>query len=432
MLLQGPAGSGKTTFLEREAFRQASDGAVAIEGIKKREEFLPPPKWIPIYLRLRHRNRNVDSSERFLAYLLTNINSRGKFWTKRPSMSERLLEVKDLHWLLYLDGFDELTEKIQQKFVETISEFVERFPQIKVVLTSRPLTIAVDWGMVAGTRIEILRPLTDNEIRSFFIGYAGRYDSTPTASEVVALEEGRIEALRFIDSHSDIRRLCAFPSYLIATAREFFPSVNDAPSDQPSLRIIEQDMRMNDDWNDLSNDDGFVPIPLASDEFLLTEPISDNPSETQQFAPEYPSVEIRTGIVLKEIYQYLWERESERWGIDPIEFARRWESTGRLALITDGHQIIFTQSDAVKKLRSQTVLRWLLTLGILEPTTNLTLRFITELTKAFFAASVMVSLIEANDYRTAKRHLQTCSEGFCESMRTLLPSLTQRDFSQLF
>ena len=399
LLLWGPAGSGKTTFLERHAFRQAENGLFALEGIRKREEFLPPPERIPVFVRLRYHGRRVESIARFIGHITDHIGKLGGFWKTRPSMPERLLETNSLRWLVYLDGFDELTDNAQRRFVETISEFLQRFPHIKVILTSRPITIATDWVQAANAKEETLRPLTGDDIRSFINGYAGGAQSMLTASEVRALEEARVEAMRFIESHPDIRQLCSFPSYLIATAREFFPSVDDAPRDKPVPHLVPQNVELDVEYDDLPDDAISIPAALASDEFRLTQPFSDEQSEAERIIEEEPAIKIRTGIILKEIYRYLWERESERWGINPVEFRQRWESTGLLALKTDGRQITFRQEDALRKLRTQSTLRWLLTLGILECGPNLTLRFITELTKAFFAASVVVSWIEVDDYR---------------------------------
>ena len=438
LLIRGAAGSGKTTFLERLIHKYASDGKVSIEGIRHCEEFVPPSDWIPIFVQLRHRNESVKSVEQFAAFLMKKIGQRGQFWEQLPKQPEKLFELDKVRWLLFLDGFDELEENGQKRVVATISEFVLRYPRIRVLLTSRPETIQADWEGMVGAATATVRPLTDHEIRDFLLTYNGRNQSASTAREVTALEKARAEALDFVNAHPDIRKLCSYPSYLVATIREIFPSGDDAPSDQPeSVRPNRSDgPSVESDTERESEKEFLFSPPLTGDELRLEEPVTDEGSDVEGSDVEAPDEEdedvgrgIQTGIILNNIYRYLWGREVERWSILQLDSAEKWEATGNLALRTHD-RIRFPRAEAQKSLRS--LPHWLLTLGICQSaaTMPINLQFVTELTKAFFAASMLASWVEGGEYESAKQNLQECTEEFSQQMLDLLVSLTPHDLSK--
>ena len=364
LLIRGAAGSGKTTFLERLVYKYAFDGQESIEGIRQREEFVPPQDWIPVFVPLSNRDAKVKSVEKFTEYLMTVIGGQREFWEDRPAHPEKLLELNKVLWLLCLDGFDELEESGQKKFVAMIGEFVQRYPQVKVLLTSRPETIQAEWERKVGAAIKTIRPLTDHEIQEFLLTYNGRYQSAPAASEVTALEDARKEALDFVDSHPDVRKLCSYPSYLVATIREFFPSIDDAPSDQPEPvpQSKSDGLSVELDTALQSGNDSIFSPPVTGDELRLEQPVTDERSdvESPDEDDEDARREIQTGIILNHIYQYLWKREAQRWNILDGDASERWEATGRLALRTHD-RIRFPRAEAQKTHTS--LPKWLLTWG---------------------------------------------------------------------
>ena len=435
LLIRGAAGSGKTTFLQRLVYKYASDGQVRIEGIIQREEFLPPSGWIPVLVGLRHREENVKSIEKFTEHLMTVIGNQGNFWEERPDHPEKLLERHDVSWLLCLDGFDELEERAQRKFVAMIDEFMQRYPRIKILLTSRPETIQSDWESMVGAAIKIIQPLTDREIQEFLCTYTGRHQSVPTASENAALEDARRDALDFVGSHPDIMKLCSYPSYLTATIREFFPSSDEMPPDLPESvpKSKSADLSVALDTVLQSPDESILSALVTEDELRLEAPVTEELSEVEASDSENEDTgrEIQTGIILDNIYQYLWQREAQRWSVQSLDSSERWEETGHLALRTY-ERIRFPRAEAEKALK--VLPQWLLTLGICQSTAKMpiNLRFVTELTKAFFAASLLASWIDGGQSESAEQKLRECTEKFGEQVQALLHSLTPHDFSHLF
>ena len=435
LLIRGAAGSGKTTFLARLVYKYASDGQESIEGIRKREEFMPPPDWIPVLVGLRHRDKNIKTVEEFTAYLMTVIGAKGKFWEERPKRPEKLLELNEVQWLLCLDGFDELEESGQKKFFAMISEFVRRYPRIKVLLTSRPDTIQVDWSGTVDAAMETIRPLTDREIQEFFRTYTGRHQSVPTASEDAALEDARKEALDFVGSHPDVRKPCSYPSYLAATIREFFPSSYDTPADLPESvpQNKSADLSVALDTALQSADESIFSPLVADDELRLEAPVTEELSDVEvpDEEDEEAGREIQTGIILNNVYRYLWDREVQRWSITTLDSSERWEETGHLALRTH-NRIMFRLKEAQKTLNL--LPKWLLTLGICQSTATMpiNLKFVTELTKAFFAASLLASWAEGGEYESAEQTLRECAQEFRNQVWNLLASLTPHDFSRRF
>lgn len=431
-LIRGAAGSGKTTFLGRLIYKYASDGQVSIEGIRRREEFMPPPDWIPVLVRLRHRDENVNSVRQFSEFLMTVIGDQGEFWKERPSDPEKLLEFDAVRWLLCLDGYDELKESGQKNFIAMISEFVRRYPRIKVLLTSRPDTIQVDWSGTVAAAMETIRPLTDREIQEFFLTYTGRHQSVPTASENAALENARKDALNFVSSHPDVRKLCSYPSYLAATIREFFPSSYETPTDQPESapRGKSADLSLALDTVLQSADESILSPLVAEDELRLEAPVTDELSEAEASDGENEDTgrEIQTGIVLHSIYQYLWQREAQRWSVQSLDSSEMWEETGHLALRMHDRST-FAPREAQRTIR--TLPKWLLTLGICQATATMPMNlwFVTELTKAFFAASV---LAKCHDFDSAEQKLWECAQKFRNQVWNLLSSLTPHDFARSF
>ena len=431
-LISGAAGSGKTTFLGRLVYKYASDGQKSIEEIRQREEFMPPPDWIPVLVRLRHRDESVNSVRQFSEFLMSEIGDRGEFWKERPSNPEKLLELDAVQWLLCLDGYDELEESGQKKFIAMISEFVRRYPRIKVLLTSRPDTIQVDWSETVNAAIETIRPLTDREIHEFFRTYTDRHQSVPTASENAALEAARRDALDFVGSHPDIWKLCSYPSYLTATIREFFPSSYETPTDQPEP--VPQSMSADPspalDNTLRSADESFLSPLVAEDELRLEAPVTEELSEVEASDGENDDVgrEIQIGIILHNIYQYLWQREAQRWSAQSLDSSEMWVETGHLALRMHD-RITFAPREAQRNIRL--LPKWLLTLGICQATETLpiNLLFVTELTKAFFAASV---LADCHDIESAEQKLWECAQEFRTKVWNLLSSLTPHSFSRSF
>lgn len=432
LLIRGAAGSGKTTFLGRLVYKYTSDGQVRSEGIRQREEFVPPSDWIPVLVHLRHRDKNVNSVKQFSEFLTTVIGNQGEFWNERPSKPEKLLEIDAVRWLLCLDGYDELQESGQKHFIGMISEFVRRYPRIKVLVTSRLETVQVDWLRMVEAARETIRPLTDREIQEFFHTYTGRHQSVPTASENAELDDARREALDFVSSHPDVWKLCSYPSYLTATIREFFPSSNETPTDQPEFvhKGKSADLSVALDSVLQSTDESILSPLVAEDELRLEAPVTEELPEFEASDGRYEDAgrEIQTGIILHNIYQYLWQREAQRWSVQSLDSSDMWEETGHLALRMHD-RITFAPREAQRTIQS--LPKWLLTLGICQHTATMpiNLRFVTELTKAFFAASVLANF---HNFDSAEQKLWNCAQEFRNQVWNLLSSLSPHEFSRSF
>lgn len=324
LIIEGAAGSGKTLFLKRWINKQAENNLVAIDEIINRKEFVPPPDWIPVYFRLGRRDHIKDQNN-LIAQLLNNINSKGRFWEERPSNPEHLFEYSDLKWLFCLDGLDEIYEvrKIEQ-FIRGLRGFLERFPRVKVVLTTRPGFAGLLGESDPG---KIIR------IKGFNSEQVENYVAKCLAASSIELKPENVEdVIRYLRSDPDLEELCTLPVYLEAAVEEILGvPVPPLEANEPLTTEASEPIRAESDENLSSRVRykeriGSLPsirpdLEVRLEDMILESedqvPISEEPSsigskdddmERGYLAYSLP----RRAVLIDRIYQRLWNREINR------------------------------------------------------------------------------------------------------------------------
>lgn len=138
--LIGDAGCGKTT-LTKFLFLNCLETKYAI----------------PILIELRNLN---DSELSFITYLKDNILFSKLF--ENENIYERFLEKGK--FVFFIDGYDELNYEIKGKATKDIIKFVEKYPNNKYLITSRPHSNAE--GISIFNNYKVL-PLCDDEVKAF-------------------------------------------------------------------------------------------------------------------------------------------------------------------------------------------------------------------------------------------------------------------------
>jgi len=421
LVIQGGAGSGKSTFIQRLTSQLAEEGSDAVADIIYNEAFAPPPGWIPHYFSLRGRT-GIETVDELTRRLVESINQYGKFWTEPPKKPEGLFEQKSLHWLICLDGLDELGDiKAQQNFADQLRSLLSRHPRMKVLLTSRHHAISVDWKLRTATQVVGVQPLTERDIQGF-------------VKVQLELDRGE-EVLGFLHSHTDMWRLCSYPSYLAAAMRKLGRGDEPRPQDDPNVqRIFETETPVPEEQatNDTEQD---ARMPTATIVPILSEPITDKTEQLEEHEEENNDRDDRDsdndvyanfalGALLDSIYEYLWERELKRYEKLKEETDEYWERTGELALETDGGQPRFMRRTANKYLKSEQIRYWLLGLGVLVKVSGSLYSFFTELTKAYFAATYVHTLLQAQEVETPDEALERCQTEFKEQVCNIIQDLS--------
>lgn len=407
LVIEGAAGSGKSAFVRRWIVAQTEAQLQAMEQKIEREEFTPPVGWIPVYHRLR--NEPVRTNYRLETRLLDVINkkSESSFWSgKRPSQPEELFCKPDLHWVICLDGLDEVrTQEQQHIFIETLHGFLEAYPRVKVILTTRPDT-GIGTLKTCGNTVTIA-PFNDGPVMLYLKNWVESKDYA--------------EFVEFLHSDDELWELCRTPACLEVAVGKMI-EIAESKLSEPVELMKASSIEPAPIFESSINDTVIIAVPKASDEDLTLL----NPTTTD--IPELAT--FRVGKVLDEMYRDLWDRERKRHSEFSSYEVLWWEQTGRLALKMDGIQFSILETEAQRALGA-TALRHVLGLGILRRDPRL-VGFNTELTKAYFAAVWLRDCLETNDVSQARRLLAPATVAFQQRVRDLLEPLTVKDIQPLF
>ncbi|WP_299029892.1 NACHT domain-containing protein [uncultured Thermanaerothrix sp.] len=440
LIIEGVAGSGKTLFLKRWIRQQAENNLAAIDEIIRREEYSPPVNWIPVYFRLGQRD-HIGNQNDLATQLLDNINSKGNFWEKRPSNPEHLFEYNDLKWLFCLDGLDEIYEvrKIEQ-FIRGLRGFLERFPRVKVVLTTRPGFAGLLGESDPGKIIRI-KGFNPKQVESYIA-------KCLAASSIDLKPENVEDIIRYLRSDPDLEGLCTLPVYLEAAIEEILGvPVPPLEFNGPITAEASEPIRAESDENlssrmghkeRISSLSSIRPDLKVKLEDMILEsedqvPISEEPSsigsKDDDMEREYLAYSLpRRAVLIDRIYQRLWNREINRRVGKERDLRKHFTNVGELALSLDGHSEACPWQDA-QKFCTQKGLEWILNMGgVLVENESGWVRFYNELTKTYFAASfVKPYVIENNVDQKVRRQICKCSPEFRERVRELLAELVVKD-----
>ena len=156
----------------------------------------------------------------------------------------------------------------------------------------------------------------------------------------------------------------------------------------PSAPTTEDDL-----FNGVNHQPIHRPPKAQVDDLILTNPVTDEISPNDNEFKDTGSLDDKVyqrdplPILLDRIYSRVWARERERRiGNRPAGNAL-WSRTGKLALKMDGRYLKQEWDTVNKIMHSQRGLTWLLNLGILQDEPPGWIKFCSELTKTYFAAS---------------------------------------------
>jgi len=312
---------------------------------------------------------------------------------------------------------------------------MDRFPRTKLILTSRPSAVEAgfqDWNR---TSIVSIRPLTLDEIS----GYLAATLSGEVHNDAIAL----------LKSETDLQRICSHPAHLAAVMRFFGEGYEREPVDSPvhlspiptpELEKPESDpgsstVQAVDAENpesekelqefasklreELERSSQIDPINTAeNDKGRSAEEGEDGGRDDEDLR-----IPIPLGRALGAIYEYLWDRETERRNFRQEETDEWWETAGHFALSRDGHQPRFRKKTVCEAFGSDVPFYWLLHLAVLKQISWRLYAFLTDLTQAYFAADYIAQCIEANEPALGSL-LNPCEESFRRRVLTLLKDIS--------
>ncbi|MGI5156481.1 NACHT domain-containing protein [Microbispora sp. CA-102843] len=198
MLLRGDAGSGKSTLLRWLAVTAARKGFVGDLA-----------EWngsVPIIIKLRsHSDGRLPSPSDFLKDMAQEVTGRMPLgWVERVLESGR--------GLLLVDGVDELVVRHRQTVRQWLTRLLAAYPEMKVIVTSRPAAADSKWLADEGFTAAMLEPMTAQDLRELVRQWhiAMRdCPSLPCTPEELPKYEGAL--LARLESSGHLRALASTP-----------------------------------------------------------------------------------------------------------------------------------------------------------------------------------------------------------------------------
>lgn len=422
LVLFGPAGSGKTTVLYRLLYDLASAGQHAMEERIAREEFLAPPGWIPVHLSLRGLDNN--DSEGLVKRLLHQVNSKGHFWDMASTPSEivQLLNLSDLKWIIFFDGFDEIwSEDGQRNFLSVLRAMLAEYPRLKIVISTRPEAVSTEWSGWSQMMEGEIAPLSNQQI----VNYVNS-NLPPDAIE---------DVLEAFDREPEMWQVCSYPVYLEAAMEEFAGGV---PTSVEPLELPTSDKTSGSVGIALDSvprtegeeDDDALPGAISIADLVLDDPVSDEAdlASAANSDVDVPDIRVRIPVVFDRIYPRLWERETRRCEVPKRKTDEYWDQAGKLALTTDGHRPVFNRNYAIRHLESEKPLHWLVNMAVLSRATQgRGYRFVAKLTQLYFAADFLAQHLSSGEIAEAVNLLRGCTDEFEDRLRPFLEDLASSE-----
>ncbi len=390
VVLQGPAMSGKTTLAANLIRQLCNYNLDALEEIRSREEFLPPPFPVPLFLSLRHgRDWTLRSIQ---SRLVHRVNELGRFWDQRPQEPERLFEVPGERWLVCLDGLDEIwNEEDRRDFLGGLADFLSAWPRVTVLITSRPWIDLRD--QLPDLHVVQLAPLTLQTIEEYVEGSVEQH----------AQKDVVLEFLSLIRRDSELLELCARPGLLVEalnsvmgerrSAWETAELAVTATSYEPPSPTTEPEPAAG--FLDQAPTD--LPAMVSADELIWEEPSEavevseDLPLEGITEEPTVVDEEtlqpsLTTGYLLRVLLEdTLWQREVQRQSLAQTTLGW-WSSLCRFAFRANGHWQQFPYTLLHNELHDDRLVAFLLTLGFFRRVALETYTFLNNLLCAYLCA----------------------------------------------
>lgn len=202
-LLLGDAGLGKTTLLQWLAVHSARGSFTG-----------PLAGWngrVPFLIRLReHPEGSLPAPEGFLSGVAaTDVDLMPKGWVHR--------QLAD-HGLLLVDGVDEVARERRAKVRDWLQDLVDKFPELPIVVTSRPPAVRKTWLRELGFGPVLLESMGPAEVTEFVHRWHGSVrelarenSSSESSYSVDELDNYETAMLRHLDAAPHLRSLATTP-----------------------------------------------------------------------------------------------------------------------------------------------------------------------------------------------------------------------------
>lgn len=400
LVLQGAAGSGKSLFLQRLAFSLAQEGVQDMESAYRLEQFRPPSGWIPLLFPLRDLTRSARTdSVRFTEKLCDLLHA---LWKNsghgRPKNLQKLFENPRLHWLILLDGLDEVgVHQYRREFLNVLLEFMRAYPRLRVILTTRPV---ISLEGVQNARLVEIKPLDDTQIETFFI--AQRTDRNDT--EIYAF-------LEQCQQWEDAWKLLSVPAYLntAITALDIPRIITDVQEQESQLHNpapLPAEMA-----SVASGPTQSIPFPISDSSDLSLEvdnPITNEVTEQAEYFEE--EVIITLPRLLDRVYGAFWERERLRGRFADISELRfgTYQMAANLMTVCSAR----VERAKARRLLKAKGLQWALEMGILDDNEYDHIFFATPSTQVYSAAKKLQGDIEGGFGDSIRRYVRRWQEMY--------------------
>jgi len=161
LLLTGRPGTGKTRYLHRLVRTLAE---VALQNLEA-TSIEQPQTLIPVYVSLSGYAAEVTRP--FKQKVVLCLDNHGILKFNETAQPERILADRNLRFVICLDAFDEMEPRGTN--VKPISGFLEEFPNLKIVVTSRPKALPPPW-LNRYSAISIA-PLSENDVYDYLAAH---------------------------------------------------------------------------------------------------------------------------------------------------------------------------------------------------------------------------------------------------------------------
>jgi len=161
LLVIGRPGTGKTRYLHRLARGLAEVALQNLEATPTEQ----PQTWIPVLVNLG--GYAVEASRPFKQKVVLCLDNHGILKFNEVVQPERILADRILHFVICLDAFDEMEPWRQN--VRAIGSFLEEFPNLKVIVTSRPTALPPSW--YTSYSVTSIAPLGGNDVYDYLAAH---------------------------------------------------------------------------------------------------------------------------------------------------------------------------------------------------------------------------------------------------------------------
>lgn len=410
-VLIGDAGVGKTTSALHWVLSRTASTLQGVQASIEDMQYHVPPGWMQITYSLR-KCPSIRTAADLANRILDLINSLGGFWASRPSRADTLFEDQSIKWLVLFDGLDELSgESSQERFLDSLRHFLDRYPTTKAILTSRPISAERDWHNLPGRVVCTLAPFSSDQIRS--------YITTMLPEDIAVNLWNRIEQDR------NLAMLCAYPTFLEALVDYIGPSTPDMLEDlQPSVTYLSE-FGAQTKTSNAQNTEDFQLGTLLPQDLSLDSPIETR-ARVEDPTPEQDQEIPRLGILLHRAYESLWHREQRRHEFESLRVNEWWTHTGALALDACKDDGKVSTEHAIRIMKARRGLRWLLSLGVVRESMNSRdqIEFMTTLTHLYYSASKLNSMKRHRSRESQRWRIDQVAPQYRELLNQIYMDLT--------